>query len=379
MLPIANAASDALGRLIVKHKAAGYRAPSGPIIVPIEPEQIDTKRVAKSPTGWGVPAVEQVPSVPAVELAEVVIEARPPRPIDDVLAEIERAKEGFAEDEISDAVERSSETLGSLMRKFPGQLRVERFGVQGRPLRAAQYGGLLELVIRLGSVSSELLIEKMSAPQRDVRFYATVCAAELRPRNAVFALVERLFDQDYGVRAIAIEALAGYPVQDLGHALARARRAVHSSDPEVVGAAAAAIVELGDVEAIADLIGVIERSDRGGEHARKALMSLTAQDFGPSEKRWRKWHETARTRHRVEWLIDSLGHKEDAVREVAINVLRRLTGEYFGYHHDLPRRERDLAAERWSAWWRETGQRRFVIREDEKHRPTAQLPSRREP
>jgi hypothetical protein len=78
-------------------------------------------------------------------------------------------------------------------------------------------------------------------------------------------------------------------------------------------------------------------------------------------------------------LIDGLGHKEDAVRESAINVLRRLTGEYFGYHADLPRRERDLAAERWASWWRDTGQRRFVVREDERMRPTAQLPARREP
>ena len=111
--------------------------------------------------------------------------------------------------------------------------------MHGRPLRAAQYGGLLELVVRLGSVASELLIDKMSSPQRDVRFYATVCAAELRPRNAVFALVERLFDQDYGVRATAIEALAGLSDARSSHALARARRALHSTDPEVVAAASA--------------------------------------------------------------------------------------------------------------------------------------------
>jgi hypothetical protein len=219
----------------------------------------------------------------------------------------------------------------------------------------------------------------MGAPQRDVRFYATVCTAELRPRSAVYALAERLFDQDYGVRACAIEALSGYPVHDLGHALVRARRAVHSTDPEVVGAATSAIVELGDIESIADLIGVIERADRAGEHARRALIALTAQDFGPSEKKWRRWYDTARNRHRIEWLIEGLVHKEDAIRETAINDLRRLTGEYFGYHHDLPRRDRDAAAERWAVWWRDAGQRRFAIRDDERHRPTAQLPLRRDP
>ncbi|MBS1119959.1 MAG: ral secretory system protein domain protein [Deltaproteobacteria bacterium] len=373
LLPLATAASDALGRLIVKHKAAGYRTPSEPAVVEIAAEQVDTKRLVRSVANWRAPSEP----VSNFELGmEMSIEADPPRPIEDVLAAIEGAREGNAEDAISEAVERAHEVIGTLMRRFPGKLRVERFSVTGRPLRAAQYGGLLELVVRLGSVSSELLLEKMNAPQRDVRFYATVCCAELRPRNAVFALAERLFDQDFGVRACAIEALAGYPVQDLGQALARARRAVHSNDPEMVGAAATAIVELGDVEAIADLIGVIERADRGGEHARRALVALTAQDFGPSEKKWRKWHEAARNRHRIEWLIEGLSHKEDKIRETSINDLRRLTGEYFGYHHDLPRRERELAAERWATWWREAGHRRFMNRVDERHRPTALLPTR---
>ncbi len=388
LLPLATVASDAIGRLIVKHKAAGYRVPvvaagaSGAPISEFESE-VDTKRIvlgnrAESQGEWAVPepGPENRPSMPAIEMSYTPEQFRS---IDSVLDEIETAREGSAEDAIADAVERTSETLGSLVRRFPGKLRVDRFAVTGRPLRAAQYGGLLELVIRLGSVASELLIEKMSAPQRDIRFYATVCAAELRPRNAVFALVERLFDQDFGLRATAIEALSGYPIQDLAHALVRVRRAVHSTDSEVVAAATGAVVQLGDVEALSDLIGSVERNDRGGEHARRALTALTAQDFGPSERKWRKWHETAKRRHRIEWLIDGLSHREDAIRELAIGDLRRLTGEYFGYHHDLPKKERELAAARWLAWWKETGQRRFEARDDERQRPTAVLPARREP
>ena len=384
LLPIATAASDALGRLIVKHKAAGYRAPSEAPMVELDAEQIATKRVVKPSEAsreWRAPdRQERAPELPSLfdQGTELAMDADAPLQIDGVLDEIENAKEGFAEDAIAEAVERPAETIGALMKRFPGKLRIERFAVSGRNLRAAQYGGLLELVIRLGSIASELLIDKMASPQRDVRFYAAVCSAELRPRNAVFALVERLFDQDFGVRACAIEALSGYPVADLGQALIRARRAVHSSDPEIVHAAATAIVELGDIEAIADLIGVIERADRGGEHARKALTALTAQDFGPSEKKWRKWYDANRQRHRIEWLIDGLSHKEDAIRETAINDLRRLTGEYFGYHHDLPRRDREAAADRWSGWWREAGHSRFVVRENERHRPTALLPTRRD-
>ncbi|MDB4958855.1 MAG: ral secretory system protein domain protein [Myxococcales bacterium] len=376
LLPLAGAAADALGRLIVRHKAAGYRSPATqPAVVEIEADLIDTKKLSRPEGEWRNPAPVAAPSVADLEDGtELSIVAEPPRPIDEVLSEIESSNEAGAEDAIADAVERSHEAVGVLMKRFPGKLRVERFAVTGRPLRAAQYGGLLELVVRLGSAASELLIETMSSPQRDVRFYATVCTAELRPRNAVFALVERVFDQDYGVRATAIEALSGYPLQDLSHALARARRAVHSTDPEVVAAAAAAIVELGDVDAVTDLIGALERSDRGSEHVRRALVALTAQDFGSSDRKWRKWWDGARNRHRIEWLIEGLGHKEDAIREAAINDLRRLTGEYFGYHHDLPRKEREAAAERWSSWWRETGQRRFEKHDDERNRPTGVLP-----
>ena len=378
LLPLAGAAADALGRLIVKHKSAGYRPPEEAPRVEIVGDAVDTKKLVKPDAEWSAPEDHRTP-LPIATPAEPEITAEPPQAIDAVLDEIEQAKETVAEDAISDAVERSSETLAALMQRFPGKLRVDRFNVAGRPLRAAQYGGLLELVVRLGSIAAELLIDKMSSGQRDVRFYATVCAAELRPRNAVYALVDRLFDQDYGVRATAIEALAGYPVQDLTQALSRARRAVHSSDPETVAAATDALVVLGDVEAIGDLIAGLERSDRGADHARRALVALTAQDFGTSERKWRKWWEANKRRHRIEWLIEGLGHKEDAIREGAIKDLRRLTGEYFGYHHDLPRKEREAAAERWAVWWREIGQRRFVLPpEDERGRPTGVLPARRD-
>ena len=387
LLPLGSAAADALGRLIVKHKAAGYRAPEVESIaapnVPIDPADIDTKRLVKvDPDTWSAPATGEQPPLPPFDAApdddaELSITTEPPKPIDELLDRIEAAKEGDAEEELNEAVERDGESLRVLMKRFPGRLRVDRFSVSGRPLRAAQYGGLLELVVRLGSVASELLIDKMSDAQRDVRFFATICAAELRPRSAVFALVERLFDQDYGVRATAIEALSGYPLHDLSQSLARVRRALHSTDPEVVAAASAAVVALGDIESIGDLIGAIERQDRAGDHIRKALTSLTAQDFGANEKKWRKWYETSRRQHRIEWLIEGLSHKEDAIREAAIGDLRRLTGEYFGYHHDLPRKEREASAERWLQWWRETGMRRFVLpKEDERVRPTGVLPAR---
>jgi hypothetical protein len=409
LLPMATAASDALGRLIVKHKAAGYRAPAvdagdagdgggttgaGELgednaitkrlaaapQAPDDPEDWSTP-LAQPPTPVPLPAApnDQVPTAPIAQLADGAEPAAAP-PIDDLLWAVESSKEGSPEAEhaMAEVVERALEAIEPISKRFPGKLRVDRFAVSGRALRPAQYGGLLELVIRLGGVAGDLIVEKLDEPQRDIRFYAAVCAIELRPRNAVFVLAERLFDQDYGVRACALEALAGYPPQDLEHAYTRARSAISSADPEMVGASASAVVALGDVGAIEELIGAIERGGRIGEHVRRALVSLTAHDFGPSERKWRKWWDSGRRRHRIEWLIEGLSHKEDAIREAAIHDLRRLTGEYFGYHHDLPRREREAAADRWAAWWRETGRRRFTGQESERHRITAKLKPIRE-
>ncbi len=384
LLPLAHAASEALGRLIVRLKSAGYRAPTAAPSVEIDADSVKTRKYAAEPAPDGPWQAPTAPDVPVIDQnigqgVDIPITTDPPRPVAAILDDIERAREGQAEDALSEALERATELFGELATRFPGTLRIQRFTLAGRPMRAAQYGGLLELVVRLGGAAGELLVEKLTSAQRDVRFFAAVCCVEVRPPSAMFTLAERLFDQDFGVRAVAIEALAGYPVADLKAALTRARRAVHASDPEVVAAAAAALVELGDTEGVPDLIAALERGDRASEHARRALVTLTAQDFGTSERKWRRWFEGAKHRHRIEWLIEGLVHKEDAIRETAINVLRRLTGEYFGYHHDLPRRDRDAAAARWISWWRDAGLRRFMPPEDQRLRPTGVLPARHEP
>ena len=290
---------------------------------------------------------------------EVTITADEPRTIDEILDDVMGNVADVAEDALQEASERAAAMLPLINMRFPGRLRVDRFAVAGRPLRAAQYGGLLELIVRIGSDATELLIQKMAAPQRDIRFYATVCCVELRPKAAVGALVERLFDNDYGVRACAIEALSGYPLRDLEIALISTRQALHSDDIDRVAAACHATAEIADVSAVPDLLAAMARGDRFADHARAALGWLSRQDFGTSERKWRRWWDDNKKRHRMEWLIDALGHKEDALRKAAIDDLRRLTGEYFGYHHDLAKKERDAAQARWQTWWKETGLRRF--------------------
>ena len=373
LLPLAGAAAEAISRLIVRHKAAGYRSPSeGAIDVAVDDVQTKRSDRARPASAWRIPTAQ--PMVPIEMGTEMTVpdEVRGAAALFDA---IDGCAEGAAEDLFNEAVDRATELVPLLAVRFPGKLRIDRYQVSGRSLRASQYGALLELAVRIGSPVTDVLVEKMSDPNRDVRFYATVCAAELRPRSAVYALVERLFDADYGVRASAIEARVGYPLRDLDAALARARHALHSEDPERVLAAATAVAELGDVQAIPDLLDVVGRDARRAEHARRALCGLTKQDFGTSERKWRRWWEDHKKQHRLEWMIESLVHKELPLRQSSSEDLRRLTGEHFGYHHDLPKKDRELSQERWRQWWIDVGRRRFAREEDERMRPTAMLPT----
>jgi hypothetical protein len=382
VLSLERPVTEALTRVIMRSKVSSDSSSGSssaifeaPAPAPIATPRTITQPVAAQPIATAVPVAVKsdagdatrslrgptIRSIATVEYGtEVSITADEPRAITDVLDEVVGPSPALAEDAMDEAIERIVEAMPLVIARFPGKLRVDRFSVSGRPLRAAQYGGLLELVVRMGDASTELLVQKMAAPQRDIRFYATVCAVELRPKRAVNSLVERLFDNDFGVRACAIEALHGYPLKDLETALVHTRHALHSDDIDRVAAACHATAEIADVGAFSDLLAAMARGERFADHARAAMMWLSRQDFGTSDKKWRKWWEDHRRKHRMEWLIDALGHKEDSLRKAAIDDLRRLTGEYFGFHHDLGKKERDAAQARWQTWWQETGARRFA-------------------
>jgi len=392
LLPLAAATADHLGRLITRTKAVGYRAATAEAVPvqPIDPATVMTKKAhaRNRASGWAVPT--QPPGLPergeeprpALNTAPVaapglpVVSAAPVTSIAALVDTVEGDDEPASERAIAEAVGRFDEVLPQLATRFPGRLRVDRYRVSGRALRPAQYGGLLELVVRLGAPVADLLIERMGDPRREIRFYATVCVAAIRPRSAVYALVERLFDSDYGVRGCAIEALLGYPPRDLDLAMVRARHALHSEDLERVEAAVTAIAELGDATAIPDLIDIVGRDGKRADHARRALVALTRHDCGTSERRWRRWWEEHLDHHRLEWLIAALGARDANLRVAAHDDLRRITGESFGASDDQIRKDRGELRGRWEQWWNETGRRRFLREEDQRGIATA--PIRRE-
>ena len=91
--------------------------------------------------------------------------------------------------------------------------------------------------------------------------------------------------------------------------------------------------------------------------ALEALIAITKQDLGAKPKRWAAWWARHQDDDRVDWLFEGLSHKTTEIRAASEDELRALNGEYFGYHFDLPRREREAARARWQAWWSETRDR----------------------
>jgi Type II secretion system (T2SS), protein E, N-terminal domain len=126
--------------------------------------------------------------------------------------------------------------------------------------------------------------------------------------------------------------------------------------------AAGALGELRDPLAVPALIEVLEGPPSLVRTAARALVEIAKQDFGQSRKKWLVWWETHKGADRVDWLLEGLSHKAPEIRFSASEELRLITGEYFGYHFDLPKREREEAKERWQQWW---------------HQSHARLPDRR--
>jgi hypothetical protein len=134
------------------------------------------------------------------------------------------------------------------------------------------------------------------------------------------------------------------------HALLK--KAEHA-DPEIAMGALGALGELRDKNSVPSLVELLENPDAGvAGAAHGALVAITADDLGPRGRRWQEWWSRMGGRPRVEWLLEGLAHRDAEIRLLASSELHEITHEYFGYHHDLPERDREEARQRWIAWYR---------------------------
>jgi hypothetical protein len=215
--------------------------------------------------------------------------------------------------------------------------------------------------VRLAAVRQAVFGRPM--PPRLVKLLARVLGTQPVRRWHAAHAKPVIVQERSGVEIIARQrpaptAVAGTAIPTLtapapaAKAMASVPAAGTKPSPRALVAAAA---EAATADARARVPALIARlgDSADGQAAHAELVKLTVRDLGAKPRRWQAWWDKHREDECVEWLFEGLGHKTTAIRAAAEEALRGLAGEYFGYHFDLPRAEREDARQRWQAWWYE--------------------------
>lgn len=256
--------------------------------------------------------------------------------------------------------------LDAIFRRFPGPNTIVRADVSAKLPTASTSGPVLRVVVALRDLAVPRLLATLVDPDPDRRFCALLCLAEVVHPSALPHLSPLLTDPDYPTRMAAIEVLRGYrrlPEFSTVGATLRAVIRDPRASADVRRAAAHAAGELRDSDAVTALVATLsERDPSVVAAAHRALVVLARQDFGTDATRWIEWWHKASARHRVEWLIDALNHADATIRHEAGEELKKLTGQFFGYYFNLPRKERERAQQRYLEWWQREGAARASSR-----------------
>jgi hypothetical protein len=276
---------------------------------------------------------------------------------------IDRIVSGTADESAEAELLRQGErAMRVLMTRFPGPVTFDRarLATAKNPPRASECGTLLRLVARERKVALPFVLERLSDPDPEARGWATHLLGELPYDEAIPYLLMRLRDSDPITRASAAQALSSVAKVFPDQARDAIRALAESEDPVARAAALSAMARLRIAGLVPDFIHALADLDEQVViAAHDALIEMTWQDFGNDARPWLKWWEHNASRHRVEWLIDSLTHEVSEIRRGAGEELRLVTREYFGYASDLPSRERDRAQQRYRDWWITEGRNKF--------------------
>jgi HEAT repeat protein len=210
-----------------------------------------------------------------------------------------------------------------------------------------------------------LLIESTADRNPVARGWAIRLLGELHSVESARAVIGGLLDSDEEVREAAL--IAARQLQSNSEARAAiseglGQLASDSTQADSVRQSAVrAAAQLRESSTVPMLIGLLGGPSALVPAAHQALVEIARQDFAHNRAPWQRWWEANQSRHRIEWLIDSLTHDDAEIRRSAGDELKSLTKEYFGYYDDLPRRERAQAQRRYREWWQTDGRKRFAM------------------
>lgn len=367
----------AFARLIVERKrssapAAASIAPREPTLPPLSrppkqgPDREARAAALRSAVLAGV--ARRKPTTNAGTKAEKAREkekARPDQEADRLVEEASRSGT-LSERTAATLLGMGDRALAALFRHFPGTHTLSREGAPGKMPNVEDAGPLLRLALMFRQAAVPALVEALDSEDPDRRFCALMCLYDVAHPSALPRLSLLVLGDDEGLHPAALEVLRAHrrfpEFASVGATLRTALREPRDS-AMVRRRAASALGELRDVDAVPLLIAAL--SDKDGplaQAAQKALVLITRQDFGTTAQHWVDWWSNASSRHRVEWLIDALLHVDAALRHEASEELKKLTGQFFGYYYNLPRRERERAHQKYIEWWEREGAERFAGR-----------------
>ncbi|MBN8611353.1 MAG: hypothetical protein J0L92_12240, partial [Deltaproteobacteria bacterium] len=253
--------------------------------------------------------------------------------------------------------------LPALAQAFPGPLWFDRRRNYRKLPRGRDVSAVSRALVAFRERAAPYVGALVGAGAPDRRFYAIMVASEIPSGALVDPLVQRVFDEDAGVRALVLEVLPKFrafaEVQDQLVFLRRTAR-IRGKEPVRRLYALAALAALRDAGGLRTLVDLLEDEDAGVRRASHgALVAITCEDLGESARRWAAWSEKNESRHRIEWLIDALLSSEESLRAQAGEELKTITQQYFGYHPAASRKEREVVQTKYRHWWDREGRALF--------------------
>ncbi len=253
--------------------------------------------------------------------------------------------------------------MPALMARFPGPtVDLGSLGTDGPLPPVGECGHVLRVIVAQRRAALPFVLLAVDDPDATRRFWATYLLSELAYHDASDAIFRRLFDADGRVRRAAraaARAVGEASPQRLVDLLA----AKIQESPEDAEWAIETLCSMREPLGVPIMIAALEKGAPAlVSAARSALVVVTRQDFGLNASSWTAWWQENQARHRIEWLIDALMSEHALVRAAAGEEVKLLTGEYFGYYDDLPKREREKAQGRYRHWWASVGKARFASR-----------------
>jgi HEAT repeat protein len=264
---------------------------------------------------------------------------------------------------IQQLVRLGDDALDALAAQFPGPLWFDRRQVHSRVPLGRDISPIARALVAFGDKAYARFPALLRSQNPDVRYYATLFVSDRVYPPLLEPLIERLFDEDPQIRLMVRDTLPHYR-RVVGFSKVAERLRSQARDPSAPLkarlAALDAISVLRDAASVPILIELINDSDKQiSVPSYRALVAITCQDFGKTVKKWRAWYEPNAGRHRVEWLIESLMHGDQALRGAAGLELQKVTQVYYGYVAAAPKREREQAQKRYWDWWHGEGRSKF--------------------